>query len=325
MMLQSTEHRGIQVDRIKYNGRVMASGRFATEITYTSDRSCTFECKITSKIGIGADARVYTTEDILIDKKPVRRSSVLKIVKTKNLNMDVINILLDINHINLEQIYAFSSGPSDSFLLTCRLHETIHSCQEKYRSKGLIWLKEYFITACLEGISFLHKNARIIHCDIKEDNIMFDQANYTFKIIDFNNAQLLSNKHKLSIDVTRPKKPPRLYKNPTDWDENIDYWAFGCVLFNVYNGCHLTDHVMREFNDTKIQELHPVYNEPQQLKRNGRVLESKNTDHPNTGIIEYWRILEGSYNKYFGDEHGKEFDVLVGRIMMLTNIDGFSL
>jgi len=53
----------------------------------------------------------------------------------------------------------------------------------------------------VDGLIYLHEKAEIIHCDIKEENIMRDRE-MGIKIIDFGCAQFLIDKDKKKLNGT---------------------------------------------------------------------------------------------------------------------------
>lgn len=281
------------MDIIKYNGRSLALGQFSTDIL-CDGRKGIFECKLVGRVGEGAEARVYHTKDVFIAGRKVKRACVLKIVNNTKLDRVVIAHLLRMTHANVEQIYAFSTGITDSFLLSEKLDKTVQTSIGYLRSKGVEWLKNNFIRDCLNGLNFLHNKLYIIHCDIKEDNIMFSSG--TFKLIDFNNSQMSANKGKVAVDVTVLKKPPSLYENMRQWDERLDYWALGCVLYNISAGVHLLYRVRDEYMETVL------------------VSDAR------------WNVqsLTNAYALFMNNNDvADELDVLVKRIMQLNNVTEF--
>jgi dual specificity tyrosine-phosphorylation-regulated kinase 2/3/4 len=75
----------------------------------------------------------------------------------------------------------------------------------------------------------------VVHTDLKPDNIMFDfQGN--LKLIDFGNAVWLEelNAGKNSIGITQYRPPEYIIRSPLD--EQVDWWAYGCLVFEILTG-----------------------------------------------------------------------------------------
>lgn len=87
----------------------------------------------------------------------------------------------------------------------------------------------------LLGLSYLHKR-QIIHRDIKPDNILMStHFPYTVKICDFGSAKKISNPSTPYI-VSRFYRAPELIFCMTDYGCEVDIWAVGCVLLELYTG-----------------------------------------------------------------------------------------
>lgn len=80
------------------------------------------------------------------------------------------------------------------------------------------------------AVAYLHSN-NIIHCDIKCDNILINVEKMKIKLIDFN-LSCLKMKNKKSfghIVCAKTFRAPEVGK--TRWDEKIDSWSCGVVLY----------------------------------------------------------------------------------------------
>ncbi|CAK7994940.1 Protein kinase [uncultured virus] len=86
-----------------------------------------------------------------------------------------------------------------------------------------------------QAILFLHLE-RIIHCDIKTDNILlFEDGNV--KLADFTLSVLKSHpEDTYSHSVcTLPYRAPEVFLG-TGWSNPIDIWSFGCVIYEILTG-----------------------------------------------------------------------------------------
>lgn len=82
------------------------------------------------------------------------------------------------------------------------------------------------------GLNFLHETCKIIHTDLKPENIGID-ANEKITILDFGTARnvkthigIVQTSHYRAIEVFQ--------ENP--WNEKIDIWSLGCILFELRVG-----------------------------------------------------------------------------------------
>ncbi|KAK5576501.1 hypothetical protein RB653_007645 [Dictyostelium firmibasis] len=114
---------------------------------------------------------------------------------------------------------------------------------------------------CLETIKFLHKNCKIIHMDLKCDNII---------LRNFNNLDIVIIDYGLSINVGEKKKdrygtflPPEFLLNPRLTFENYNYifdvYCLGCVSIELFldiacDSRHGFDNYLKE-NQNKMSPL----------------------------------------------------------------------
>lgn len=91
-----------------------------------------------------------------------------------------------------------------------------------------------FAIQILHSLSFMHNN-KIVHCDIKPENIMLKEAHKTgIKIIDFGSSCYEEQQFYTYIQS-------RYYRAPEvilglKYTSAIDMWSLGCVLAELYLG-----------------------------------------------------------------------------------------
>ena len=88
----------------------------------------------------------------------------------------------------------------------------------------------------VNAIEFLHKTYKIIHRDIKVENILLDTSR-NIRLIDFGLACVkASNTMKINQQVgSIYYMPPEMIKNE-DYDFSVDIWSMGVVLYAITHG-----------------------------------------------------------------------------------------
>ncbi|KAI4379155.1 hypothetical protein MLD38_005489 [Melastoma candidum] len=85
-------------------------------------------------------------------------------------------------------------------------------------------------------ISLKHlQNCGVLHCDIKPDNMLVNEAKNMVKLCDFGNA-MFSGKNEIT-----PYLVSRFYRAPEiilglPYDHPMDIWSVGCCLYELYTG-----------------------------------------------------------------------------------------
>ncbi|XP_051122127.1 uncharacterized protein LOC127245336 isoform X2 [Andrographis paniculata] len=79
------------------------------------------------------------------------------------------------------------------------------------------------------------KNCGVLHCDIKPDNMLVNEAKNVLKLCDFGNA-MFAGKNEIT-----PYLVSRFYRSPEiilglPYDHPLDIWSVGCCLFELYTG-----------------------------------------------------------------------------------------
>ena len=125
-----------------------------------------------------------------------------------------------------------------------------------------IWL--IFIKTCY-GIQYLHDN-NIIHRDLKPANILLDENN-SILISDFGISKIIKNQPFFKTVIGTPYYiSPEMYNN-IKYDNKIDIWALGCILFEMatlsvpFHGNNIKslkkNIIKGHFNDDKLNYYSP--------------------------------------------------------------------
>lgn len=109
-----------------------------------------------------------------------------------------------------------------------------------HRDRLLDWPTRYNIAvATAQGIAYFHEQCRnrIIHCDIKPENILLDE-NFCPKVSDFGLAKLMGREHSHVVTMVRGT---RGYLAP-EWVSNrpitvkADVYSYGMLLLEIIGG-----------------------------------------------------------------------------------------
>ena len=92
----------------------------------------------------------------------------------------------------------------------------------------------------IKGVQCLHEQ-RIIHRDIKLENILYDQNTQTVKIGDFGLSRIFDySLESQYTDVgTYPYKPPEVLLGLRKYTTAFDIWSIGCLLVQICTMSHL--------------------------------------------------------------------------------------
>ncbi|CAH0558036.1 unnamed protein product, partial [Brassicogethes aeneus] len=92
-----------------------------------------------------------------------------------------------------------------------------------------------FITGCvLEALDYLHTR-KIIHRDLKPENFMIDRHGYV-KLTDFGYAKKILTGKTHTFAGTPEYVAPEMLSDNGGHDKAVDYWAFGCVVYEMLCG-----------------------------------------------------------------------------------------
>ncbi|GKV31260.1 hypothetical protein SLEP1_g39970 [Rubroshorea leprosula] len=155
-----------------------------------------------------------------------------------------VNTIGSMHHMNLVQLCGYCSEGSHrllvyEFLKNGSLDKWIFPSYH-YRDRLLDWQNRFNIAiATAQGIAYFHEQCRnrIIHCDIKPENILLDE-NFCPKISDFGLAKLMGREHSHVVTMVRGT---RGYVAP-EWISNrpvtvkADVYSYGMLLLEIIGG-----------------------------------------------------------------------------------------
>ena len=92
------------------------------------------------------------------------------------------------------------------------------------------------IASQLARSSLLYKQANIAHCDLKDENVLFNPLTGQTKIIDFGNATWYDKVNHESFGTPAYYSPELKSKSVVDIDAETVY-NIGCIIYTVLTGC----------------------------------------------------------------------------------------
>lgn len=104
---------------------------------------------------------------------------------------------------------------------------------EYFSEKQIMW---WFVQMCL-AMSYLHKTARVLHRDLKTQNIFLTRNQQVVKLGDFGIAKVLSDTGTMKSMASTVIGTP-FYMSPElceskPYNHKSDVWALGCVLYEM--------------------------------------------------------------------------------------------
>ncbi|XP_077226760.1 G-type lectin S-receptor-like serine/threonine-protein kinase At5g24080 [Tasmannia lanceolata] len=155
-----------------------------------------------------------------------------------------VNTIGSMHHMNLVRLCGFCSEGSHrllvyEFMCNGSLDKWIFPSYTNC-NRLLDWKTRFHITiATAQGIAYFHEQCRnrIIHCDIKPENIILDE-NFCPKVSDFGLAKLMGREHSHVVTMVRGT---RGYLAP-EWVSNrpitvkADVYSYGMLLLEIIGG-----------------------------------------------------------------------------------------
>ncbi|XP_077241069.1 protein kinase superfamily protein [Tasmannia lanceolata] len=79
------------------------------------------------------------------------------------------------------------------------------------------------------------RNCGVLHCDIKPDNMLVNEAKNVLKLCDFGNAMFAGKNEITPYLVSRFYRAPEIILGLA-YDHPMDIWSIGCCLYELYSG-----------------------------------------------------------------------------------------
>ena len=232
-----------------------------SESGYSSDEDCFFRdelIRLKKSFRVRGLLRKAAHGDIYLanTRDHSKREVILKMVKKRKTTTSFLNGRRVPNEAKIH-CQAYQADPVGTVAyLDCfeRVADFVIAMEKPTNSLDLLeFVNEYgqldiemaqSITAQLAGSSLLYKQANIAHCDLKDENVMFNPSTGEIKIIDFGNACHI-DQVKADSFATPAYYSPELKKlASTDCtahlpETNVDactVYKIGCIIFTVLTG-----------------------------------------------------------------------------------------
>ena len=205
-------------------------------------------------IGHGSSGTVYEAVDSSGKKYAIKSVNKRSITHTHNI-INEAQISLTVSHKNIITYYEiYESETCISFVMELAeggdLFDFISKAPNKHLNDDMA---VDIIVQILEVITYLHYDKRICHRDIKPDNFLVvikEDESVEVKLIDFGFASVIDDRKLMKDHLGTP-----MYMAPEivigeAYNEKIDVWSAGVILFNMLTGCQ----PFRRHSVTKLED-----------------------------------------------------------------------
>ncbi|KAM5245914.1 myosin light chain kinase 2, skeletal/cardiac muscle [Ctenodactylus gundi] len=157
--------------------------------------------------------------------------------KDKEMVMLEIEVMNQLNHRNLIQLYAAIETPHEIILFMeyiegGELFERI--VDEDYQLTEVDTM--VFVRQICDGILFMHK-MRVLHLDLKPENILcVNTTGHLVKIIDFGLARRYNPNEKLKVNFGTPEFLSPEVVNYEQISDKTDMWSLGVITYMLLSG-----------------------------------------------------------------------------------------
>jgi len=161
------------------------------------------------------------------ERKISREYQILSELKGNKYCVELLDVFYTVgDNDKLTQNFVFEYVPDS-------LEDFIVRTKKKAKCIPLATIKSV-IKQLLEGLAFVHSK-NICHRDLKPDNVLLDD-NLNVKICDFGSSKKMDGKSRKNIPhiVSRYYRAPELILCHTDYSTQVDIWAVGCILVELF-------------------------------------------------------------------------------------------
>lgn len=116
-----------------------------------------------------------------------------------------------------------------------------------------------------KGLAYLHegiRDQRIIHCDVKPENILLD-SRFSAKVADFGMSRIVNreNSHTMATNIrgTRGYVAPEWLSNTMSITTKADVYSYGMVLLEIVSGRRNLRTTFLGANETNLECYYPIW------------------------------------------------------------------
>lgn len=211
--------------------------------------------KVFEKLNSGNSGAVYRAFDengipVAVKKIPKKRSSARKEFESE------VNILKDLDHPNIIKLIDYFEAANSFYIVEEYIESDLF---EEIINGGV--LSEYEVSKITKqlasALNYLHSR-KIVHRDIKLENILFDKVNLQVKLCDFGLAVQMKEGKKLTKQVgTFGYYSPELIYGK-QYGTEYDIWQLGCVVYSLICGDMPFEHADKNISFFKSKNA--IYN-----------------------------------------------------------------
>lgn len=198
--------------------------------------------EITEKLGEGTYGKVYKALN-----KVTLEFFALKKIRIQYEDEGVpstaireVSLLKECDHRNVIRLYEVLSLPTSLYLVFEYLDMDLRVFLKKHGAfKDAAWLKNAS-HQCFSGIDFCHAH-RILHRDIKPQNVLVDVQQRVLKLADFGLARAFSVPLRAYTHevVTLWYRAPEILLGQSKYATPMDIWSLGCIVAEMATGLAL--------------------------------------------------------------------------------------
>lgn len=203
--------------------------------------------KILSRIGEGATSVVWKAHQLSLDRTVVIKvlsDNLSREPEDANLFLKEAQTAAKLKHSGIVQVYDFGQIKGDGRYFLVMEHVSGYTVGEWARRRGR--LKEFDAVVIAhhvgEALKYAWDQARVIHCDIKPENLMID-ADGTVKVMDLGLAHMVFSAGIVSagsgenmVMGTPNYMSPEQASGNDNLDCRTDIYALGLTLYHVLTG-----------------------------------------------------------------------------------------